>query len=129
VISGGNVFFAACRRGGTDRATADYMGMLATVINAVALQDALSGKARPPGDVGRRDSPDCRALSAAAPSPPGEGPHRHLRCGTGNPFFAHTAASLRAAEIGAEVILKARKVDSVYDADRKPTPAPNASPR
>ena len=107
---------------GTDRATGDYMGMLATVINALALQDALE-----------RHGVMTRVMSAIEIRQIAE-PYirrramRHLEkgrivifaAGTGNPFFStDTAASLRAAEIGAEVILKATKVDGVYDADPK----------
>ena len=107
---------------GTDRATGDYMGMLATVINALALQDALE-----------RLGVTTRVMSAIEIRQIAE-PYirrramRHLEkgrivifaAGTGNPFFStDTAASLRAAEIGAQVILKATKVDGVYDADPK----------
>jgi len=123
VIGGGNIF-----RGirvadeGTDRATGDYMGMLATVINALALQDALERHGLP-----------TRVMSAIEIRQIAE-PYirrramRHLEkgrivifaAGTGNPFFStDTAASLRAAEIGAEIILKATKVDGVYNADPK----------
>ncbi|HLK11047.1 MAG TPA: UMP kinase [Candidatus Binatia bacterium] len=121
VIGGGNIFrgVAASTRG-VDRATADYMGMLATVINALALQDALE----------KLDVPT-RVLSAIEMQAVAE-PYirrratRHLEksrvvifaAGTGNPFFTtDTAASLRAMEIGAEVIFKATRVDGVYDAD------------
>jgi len=121
VIGGGNIFrgVAASARG-MDRATADYMGMLATVINALALQDALE----------KLDVPT-RVLSAIEMQEVAE-PYirrratRHLEkgrvvifaAGTGNPFFTtDTAASLRAMEIGAEVIFKATRVDGVYDAD------------
>jgi uridylate kinase len=123
VIGGGNIFRGV--RGaaeGTDRATGDYMGMLATVINALALQDALE-----------RAGARTRVMSAIEIRQIAE-PYirrramRHLEkgrivifaAGTGNPFFStDTAASLRAAEIGAEMILKATKVDGVYDADPK----------
>ncbi len=128
VIGGGNIFrgVAASTRG-VDRATADYMGMLATVINALALQDALE----------KLDVPT-RVLSAIEMQAVAE-PYirrratRHLEksrvvifaAGTGNPFFTtDTAASLRAMEIGAEVIFKATRVDGVYDAD--PITHPNA---
>jgi uridylate kinase len=121
VIGGGNIFrgLAASTRG-VDRATADYMGMLATVINALALQDALEKRGVP-----------TRVLSAIEMQQVAE-PYirrratRHLEkgrvvifgAGTGNPFFTtDTAASLRAMEIGAQVIFKATKVDGVYDAD------------
>ena len=121
VIGGGNIFrgLAASTRG-VDRATADYMGMLATVINALALQDALEKLEVP-----------TRVLSAIEMQQVAE-PYirrratRHLEkgrvvifaAGTGNPFFTtDTAASLRAMEIGAEVIFKATRVDGVYDRD------------
>ncbi|HEY8370479.1 MAG TPA: UMP kinase [Thermodesulfobacteriota bacterium] len=121
VIGGGNIFrgIAASARG-TDRASADYMGMLATVINALALQDALE-----------KIGVDTRVQSAIGMQAVAE-PYirrratRHLEkgrvvifaAGTGNPYFTtDTAAALRAMEINAEVILKATKVDGVYDAD------------
>jgi uridylate kinase len=121
VIGGGNIFrgLAASARG-VDRATADYMGMLATVMNALALQDALEKLGVP-----------TRVLSAIEMQQVAE-PYirrratRHLEkgrvvifaAGTGNPFFTtDTAASLRAMEIGAEVIFKATRVDGIYDAD------------
>jgi uridylate kinase len=121
VLGAGNIF-----RGvqgateGMERASADYMGMLATVINALALQDALE-----------RIGVKTRVMSAIEISQVAE-PYirrramRHLEkkrvvifaAGTGNPYFStDTAASLRAAEIGAQVVLKATKVDGVYDAD------------
>ena len=105
-----------------DRATADYMGMLATVINALALQDALENR-----------GVDSRVLSAIEMRQVAE-PYirrraiRHLEkgrviifaAGTGNPYFStDTTAALRAAEIEAEVILMAKKVDGVYDSDPK----------
>jgi uridylate kinase len=108
-----------------DRATSDYMGMLATVINALALQDALEKIGVP-----------TRVLSAIEMQQVAE-PYirrratRHLEkgrvvifaAGTGNPFFTtDTAASLRAMEIGAEVIFKATRVDGVYDADPEKHP-------
>jgi uridylate kinase len=121
VIGGGNIFrgLAASARG-VDRATADYMGMLATVINALALQDGLEKLGVP-----------TRVLSAIEMQQVAE-PYirrratRHLEkgrvvifaAGTGNPFFTtDTAASLRAMEIGAQVIFKATRVDGVYDRD------------
>jgi uridylate kinase len=123
VIGGGNIFrgLAGSARG-MERASADYMGMLATVINALALQDALE-----------RAGVMTRVLSAIGMQQIAE-PYirrravRHLEkgrvvifaAGTGNPFFTtDTAASLRAVEIGAQVILKATNVDGVYDADPK----------
>ena len=122
VIGGGNIFrgLGGSTDKGIDRATGDYMGMLATVINALALQDALE-----------RQGVSTRVMSAIELHQIAE-PYirrramRHLEkgrvvifaAGTGNPFFStDTTASLRAAEIGAEVILKATKVDGVYDAD------------
>jgi uridylate kinase len=127
VIGGGNIFrgVAASARG-MDRATADYMGMLATVINALALQDALEQQ----GVVTRVVT----AIEMRAVAEPfiRRRAIRHLEkgrvvvfgAGTGNPFFStDTAAALRAMEIKAEVILKATKVDGIYDADPmlKPT--------
>lgn len=121
VIGGGNIFRGlAASSKGMDRASADYMGMLATVMNSLAMQDALEKK-----DV------DTRVLSAIEMQQIAE-PYirrravRHLEkgrvvifgAGTGNPYFTtDTAASLRAMEIGAEVILKATKVDGIYTAD------------
>jgi uridylate kinase len=121
VIGGGNIFRGLSASGhGVDRATGDYMGMLATVINALALQDALEKLAVP-----------TRVLSAIGLQQVAE-PYirrratRHLEkgrvvifaAGTGNPFFTtDTAASLRAMEIGAEIIFKATRVDGVFDAD------------
>ncbi len=126
VVGGGNIF-----RGlqgsekGIERATGDYMGMLATVINALALQDALEKMSVP-----------TRVQSAISMTQIAE-PFirrravRHLEkgrvvifaAGTGNPFFStDTAAALRANEIGAEVLLKATKVDGIYDSDPKKNP-------
>jgi uridylate kinase len=121
VIGGGNIFRGlAASAQGMDRSTADYMGMLATVINALALQDALE----------KRDVPT-RVLTAIEMRAVAE-PFirrraiRHLEkgrvvvfaAGTGNPYFTtDTAAALRANEIKAEVILKGTKVDGIYSAD------------
>jgi uridylate kinase len=121
VIGGGNIFRGiAASAGGMDRSTADYMGMLATVINALALQDALE-------KVGLQT----RVLSAIEMRAVAE-PYirrraiRHLEkgrvvifaAGTGNPFFTtDTAGALRAVEIGADAIMKATKVDGIYSAD------------
>jgi uridylate kinase len=121
VIGGGNIFRGAVASEiGMDRASADTMGMLATVINSLALQDALE-----------KLGVSTRVLSAIEMRQVAE-PYirrratRHLEKGrvvifaggTGNPYFTtDTTASLRAMEIGAEVILKATKVDGVYDAD------------
>ncbi len=121
VIGGGNIFRGiAGAATGMDRATADYMGMIATVINALALQDSLERK----GIVTRVQT----ALEIKQVAEPyiRRRAIRHLEkgriiilaAGTGNPFFTtDTAATLRALEIGAEVILKATKVDGVYDRD------------
>jgi uridylate kinase len=121
VIGGGNIFRGiAASAGGMDRATADYMGMLATVINALALQDALE-----------KSDLQTRVLSAIEMRAVAE-PYirrraiRHLEkgrvvifaAGTGNPFFTtDTAGALRAVEIGADAIMKATKVDGIYSAD------------
>ena len=123
VIGGGNIFRGvAASAGGMDRATADYMGMLATVINALALQDSLE-----------KAGLQTRVLSAIEMRAIAE-PYirrraiRHLEkgrvvifaAGTGNPFFTtDTAGALRAVEIGADAILKATKVDGIYSADPK----------
>ena len=121
VIGGGNIFRGvAPGAAGMDRATADYMGMLATVMNALALQDAL----RQVGVAARVQS----ALKIEQVVEPYIRPKalRYLEegkvvifaAGTGNPFFTtDTAAALRGAEIGAEIVLKATKVDGVYSAD------------
>jgi uridylate kinase len=121
VVGGGNIFRGAQASAmGMERARADYMGMLATVINSLALQDAL-----------RQVGAECRVQSAiwmqevAEPFIRGRA-IRHLEkgrivifgAGTGNPYFStDTAASVRALEIGAEAILKGTRVDGVYDAD------------
>ncbi|MBX3234878.1 MAG: UMP kinase [Nitrospiraceae bacterium] len=121
VIGGGNIFrgIAASARG-MERASADYMGMLATVLNALALQNALE-----------RKGVSTRVQSAIEMRQLAEGyirrrAIRHLEKkrvvifagGTGNPYFStDTAASLRAMEIGAEVIMKGTKVDGIYDSD------------
>jgi len=123
VIGGGNIFRGAgLAAGGMDRVTGDQMGMLATVINALAMQDALEKRG------GR-----CRVMSALKINDVCEDyirrrAIRHLEkgrivlfaAGTGNPFFTtDSAAALRAIEIGADVMLKATKVDGVYSADPK----------
>ena len=121
VIGGGNIFrgVAASARG-MDRATADYMGMLATIINALALQDALEKQG-----VATRVVTAIEMRSVAEPFIRRRA-IRHLEKrrvvvfggGTGNPYFStDTAAALRAMEIKADVILKATKVDGVYNAD------------
>jgi uridylate kinase len=121
VIGGGNIFRGVAASGrGMDRSTADYMGMLATVINALALQDALEHQ----GVVTRVVT----AIEMRAVAEPyiRRRAIRHLEkglivifaAGTGNPFFTtDTAAALRAKEIDADVLIKATKVDGVYDKD------------
>ncbi len=121
VIGGGNIFRGlAASSAGMDRASADYMGMLATVMNSLALQDALEK-----ADVNTRVQSAIEMQAIAEPYIRRRAV-RHLEkgrvvifgAGTGNPFFTtDTAASLRAIEIGAEIILKATKVDGVYNAD------------
>jgi uridylate kinase len=126
VVGGGNIFrgLKGSERG-IERATGDYMGMLATVINALALQDALEKL----GVATRVQSAITMAQIAEAFIR--RRAVRHLEKGrvvifgggTGNPFFStDTAAALRANEIGAEVILKATKVDGIYDSDPKKNP-------
>lgn len=121
VIGGGNIFRGvAPGASGMDRATADYMGMIATVMNALALQDAM----RRTGLVARVQSalridqvvePYIRPKAIRYLE---EGKVLIFAAGTGNPFFTtDTAAALRGAEIGAEIVLKATKVDGIYDAD------------
>jgi uridylate kinase len=126
VIGGGNIFRGmAGASSGMDRATADYMGMLATVMNAMALSDAM----RQAGMNARVQS----ALSIEQVVEPyirgkairylEEGRVVIFGGGTGNPFFTtDTAAALRGSEIGAEIVLKATKVDGVYSADPKKDP-------
>jgi uridylate kinase len=132
VIGGGNIFrgLAASARG-MDRATADYMGMLATVINALALQDALEQQ-----DVVTRVVTAIEMRAVAEPFIRRRA-IRHLEkgrvvifaAGTGNPFFTtDTAAALRAMEIKAEVILKGTKVDGIYTADPMLDPAATKYP-
>ncbi len=121
VIGGGNIFRGAgLAQGGMDRVTGDHMGMLATVINCLALQDAIE-----------REGQYCRVMSALKINQVCEDyirrrAIRHLEkgrivvfaAGTGNPYFTtDSAASLRATEINADLMLKATKVDGVYDAD------------
>lgn len=128
VIGGGNIFRGvAGSTAGMDRASADYMGMLATVINGLALQDAIEKF-----DVPTRMQTALEIKEVAEPYIRRRAT-RHLEkkrvvifgAGTGNPYFTtDTAASLRAMEIHAEVILKATDVDGVYDAD--PTEDPEA---
>lgn len=126
VVGGGNIFRGSvAAEAGLDRPTGDYMGMLATVINALALQNALEKRGAP-----------TRVMTAIEMRPVAE-PYirrratRHLEkgrvvifgAGTGNPFFTtDTAAALRANEIGAEVLMKATRVDGVYDDDPERNP-------
>lgn len=126
VVGGGNIFrgLQGSARG-IERATADYMGMLGTIINALALQDALEKEEVPTRvqsaiNVSQVAEPFIRRRAV-----------RHLEKGrvvifgggTGNPFFStDTTAALRAAEVGADVILKATKVDGIYDSDPKKNP-------
>lgn len=126
VIGGGNIFRGvAASAEGMDRASSDYMGMLATVINSLALQDALEKSGIPTRvqtaiEMAEIAEPYIRRRAI-----------RHLEkqrvvifgAGTGNPFFTtDTAASLRAMEINAQVIMKATKVDGIYDKDPKKFP-------
>ena len=123
VIGGGNIFRGAgLAQSGIDRVTGDHMGMLATLMNSLALQDALE-----------KAGVDARVMSAIAVHDVSEDyirrrATRHLEKGritiiaggTGNPFFTtDTAAALRAIEVGADIVLKATKVDGVYSADPK----------
>jgi uridylate kinase len=127
VVGGGNLFRGASGAlSGMDRATADSMGMLATVMNALALKESLE-----------RAGVAARVQTAVTIAHVGEGFERdkavrHLQAGrvvifgggTGNPFFTtDTASALRAAEIGADLMLKATKVDGVYSADPKKDPS------
>jgi uridylate kinase len=128
VVGGGNIFRGAgLARAGMDRVTGDHMGMLATVMNALAIQDALESL-----DVHARVM-SALEINAVCEDYIRRRAIRHLEkgrvvilaAGTGNPFFTtDTAASLRAIEIGADVLLKATKVDGVYDAD--PATSPDA---
>jgi uridylate kinase len=127
VIGGGNIFRGLkASASGMDRSTADYMGMLATVMNSMALQDALEKQSVPTrvqSAIEMREIAEPYIKRRAV---------RHLEkgrvvifaAGTGNPFFTtDTAASLRAMEIQADIIMKATKVDGVYDADPVTTPS------
>jgi uridylate kinase len=121
VIGGGNIFRGAgLAQSGIDRVNADQMGMLATLMNALAMQDAI-----------KKQGVNCRVMSALAIDQVGE-PYSALAArdyleqgdivifaaGTGNPYFTtDTAASVRAIEIQADILLKATKVDGIYDAD------------
>ena len=126
VIGGGNIFRGAgLAQGGIDRVSADQMGMLATVMNALAMQDAI-----------KKQGKKCRVMSALKIDQLGEefsalrardylsqGEVVIFAAGTGNPYFTtDTAASLRSIEIEADLILKATMVDGVYDSDPKKNP-------
>ncbi len=126
VIGGGNIFRGVAGGSvGMDRATADYMGMLATVMNALALADAMDKQglvARVMSAIGIEQvvEPYVRPKALQYLE---EGKVVVFAAGTGNPFFTtDTAAALRGAEIGAELVLKATKVDGVYTADPKKDP-------
>lgn len=126
VIGGGNIFRGVqLGEQGIDRASGDYMGMLATAINALALQDCMER-----GGISTRVMSGIEMRQIAEPYIRRRAT-RHLEkgravifaCGTGNPYFTtDTAASLRAMEIGADIVLKGTKVDAVYDKDPKKFP-------
>ncbi|MBI3523603.1 MAG: UMP kinase [Betaproteobacteria bacterium] len=129
VIGGGNIFRGlAGASTGMDRATADYMGMLATVMNAMALADAmrqagLNGRVQSALNIEQVVEPYIRGKAIRYLE---EGKILVFAAGTGNPFFTtDTAAALRGSEIGAEIVLKATKVDGVYTAD--PVSNPDAT--
>jgi uridylate kinase len=126
VIGGGNIFRGmAGASSGMDRATADYMGMLATVMNAMALSDAmrqagLNARVQSALNIEQVVEPYIRGKAIRYLE---EGKVVIFGAGTGNPFFTtDTAAALRGTEIGAEIVLKATKVDGVYTADPKKDP-------
>jgi uridylate kinase len=126
VVGGGNIFRGTSAQAqGMDRARADYMGMLATIINALALQDALENR-----DVPTRVQSAIQMTQVAEPYIPRRAV-RHLEkgrivifaAGMGTPYFStDTTAAQRALEIGADAILKATRVDGVYDADPRTNP-------
>ncbi len=127
VIGGGNIFRGvALGAEGMDRATADYMGMLATVMNALALQDAMrragvAGRVQSALNIEQVVEPYIRGKAIRYLE---EGKVVIFAAGTGNPFFTtDTAAALRASEVGAEIVLKGTKVDGVYTSDPKKDPA------
>lgn len=127
VIGGGNIFRGvAGGAAGMDRATADYMGMLATMMNSLALQDALRQKgveARVQSAL-RMDQVVEPYIRPRAIRHMEEGKVVIFAAGTGNPFFTtDTAAALRGAEMGVEVVLKATKVDGIYTSDPKKDPS------
>ncbi len=125
IVGGGNIWRGAAAKKRMDRATADYMGMLATVINALGLQDAIEEKGVPTRvqtaiEMRQIAEPYIRRKAV-----------KHLEngrvvifaCGTGNPYFStDTAAALRAAEMEVELIMLAKNVDAVYDSDPKKNP-------
>lgn len=125
IVGGGNIWRGARVGSHMDRATADYMGMLATVINALAMQDALEAKGlqtRVQTAIEMRQIAEPYIRRKAM---------KHLEkgrvvifaCGTGNPYFStDTAAALRAAEMEVELIMLAKNVDAVYDSDPKTNP-------
>ncbi|MDY6367609.1 MAG: UMP kinase, partial [Clostridia bacterium] len=124
VVGGGN-FWRGRQGVEMDRSAADHMGMLATVINAIAIQDALERKGIPTRvqtalTITRVAEP---YILRKAMSHLNKGRVVVFACGTGNPYFTtDTAASLRAAEIGAEILLLAKNVDGIYDSDPKLNP-------
>ncbi len=133
VVGGGNIFRGAgLAQGGIDRVSADYMGMLATVMNSLAMQDALRkigvaatvlsaiGMNQVCESYTRRDAVRCLE----------EGGVAILAAGTGNPFFTtDSAASLRAIEVGAQLLIKVTKVDGIYSADPVKHPDAEFYPR
>ena len=126
VIGGGNIFRGVAPGAtGMDRAQADYMGMLATVMNALALQDAMksvgmTARVQSALIIDQVVEPYIRGRAIRALE---QGRTVIFAGGTGNPFFTtDTAAALRGAEIGAEIVLKATKVDGIYTADPKKDP-------
>ena len=127
VIGGGNIFRGmAGGAAGMDRATADYMGMLATIMNALALQDAMkhAGLEARVQSALRIDQVVEPYIRPRAMRHLEEGKIVIFAAGTGNPFFTtDTAAALRGVEIGAEIVLKATKVDGIYTADPKKDPS------
>ncbi|MFA5913910.1 MAG: UMP kinase [Burkholderiales bacterium] len=126
VIGGGNIFRGVAPAAtGMDRATADYMGMLATVMNALALQDAmrrggLNGRVQSALNIEQVVEPYIRGKAMRYLE---EGKIVIFAAGTGNPFFTtDTAAALRGTEMGCDIVLKATKVDGVYSSDPKTDP-------
>jgi uridylate kinase len=127
VIGGGNIFRGVSPgTAGMDRATADYMGMLATVMNALALSDAmrrtgLASRVQSALNIEQVVEPYIRGKAIRYLE---EGKVVIFAAGTGNPFFTtDTAAALRGSEMGAEIVLKATKVDGVYTADPNKDPS------